>query len=333
MLINEFLANSEAPRTDFIELHNRSNLEVELSGCSLSDDPLTNKFVLPPNTRIPPRGFLAVGQEQLGFGLDSGGETVFLRNSAGTRVLDAVRFGPQAVNVASGRHRDGAREWYPLAEPTPGGPNARIQVHDIVINEIMYKPISTLEDDQYVELYNQGTNAVDLGGWRFTAGIDYEFPTGTVLVADGYLVVAKNALRLQTNYPGLTPRNTQGNFKGRLGKKSDRVALTRPDSNVTTNGLGQVGTNTVYVVVDEVQDITNIQLKCILQSLIHPSHFILTGDSNQIVHPNFFSWSKVKTYFYQSGDAGSQTSPREATQYLPRQRMCLQVRLQHAQRM
>lgn len=60
------------------------------------------------------------------------------------------------------------------------------------------------------------------------------------------------------------------------------------------------------IVVDEVQDITNIQLKCILQSLKEKSGFILTGDSNQIVHPNFFSWSKLKTYFYQSGDAGKQ---------------------------
>jgi hypothetical protein len=53
-----------------------------------------------------------------------------------------------------------------------------------------------------------------------------------------------------------------------------------------------------YVMIDEVQDITNIQLKCILASLKDPAHFILTGDSNQIVHPNFFSWSKIKTYFY-----------------------------------
>lgn len=63
-----------------------------------------------------------------------------------------------------------------------------------------------------------------------------------------------------------------------------------------------------YIMVDEVQDITNIQLKCILQSLTGKSNFILTGDSNQIVHPNFFSWSKVKTYFHQSGDAGKQVS-------------------------
>ncbi|MDR1882908.1 MAG: PhoH family protein [Prevotella sp.] len=57
-----------------------------------------------------------------------------------------------------------------------------------------------------------------------------------------------------------------------------------------------------YIMVDEVQDITNIQLKCILASLKQKSHFILAGDSNQIVHPNFFSWSKIKTYFYEESD-------------------------------
>lgn len=56
-----------------------------------------------------------------------------------------------------------------------------------------------------------------------------------------------------------------------------------------------------YIMVDEVQDITGIQLKCILQSLNNNSNFILTGDSNQIVHPNFFSWSKIKSYLYQHG--------------------------------
>jgi hypothetical protein len=53
-----------------------------------------------------------------------------------------------------------------------------------------------------------------------------------------------------------------------------------------------------FVVVDEVQDLTTIQLQLILKSLREPQHFILCGDSNQIVHPNFFSWSKLKTFFY-----------------------------------
>lgn len=53
-----------------------------------------------------------------------------------------------------------------------------------------------------------------------------------------------------------------------------------------------------FIVIDEVQDFTNIQLYLILQSLHIPENFILCGDSNQIVHPNFFSWTNVKTMFY-----------------------------------
>jgi hypothetical protein len=55
-----------------------------------------------------------------------------------------------------------------------------------------------------------------------------------------------------------------------------------------------------YVVVDEVQDFTNIQLQVILKSLKNPVGFVLCGDANQIVHPNFFSWSSLKTMFYHS---------------------------------
>ena len=53
-----------------------------------------------------------------------------------------------------------------------------------------------------------------------------------------------------------------------------------------------------FIVVDEVQDITNIQLQLILRSLKKAGHFILCGDSNQIVHPNFFSWSNIKSMLY-----------------------------------
>ena len=62
-----------------------------------------------------------------------------------------------------------------------------------------------------------------------------------------------------------------------------------------------------YVLIDEVQDITNIQLKLILNSLKHNSNFILSGDSNQIVHPNFFSWSKIKSMFYLTDLKGTLT--------------------------
>ena len=53
-----------------------------------------------------------------------------------------------------------------------------------------------------------------------------------------------------------------------------------------------------FIVIDEVQDITPVQLALVLKTLKKPGQFLLCGDSNQIVHPNFFSWAQVKSLFW-----------------------------------
>lgn len=71
------------------------------------------------------------------------------------------------------------------------------------------------------------------------------------------------------------------------------------DSNITANEYHSIITPRYdAIVVDEVQDFTNSQLSLVLKSLKQSGQFLLCGDANQIVHPNFFSWSKLKSYFY-----------------------------------
>jgi hypothetical protein len=55
-----------------------------------------------------------------------------------------------------------------------------------------------------------------------------------------------------------------------------------------------------FIFIDEVQDLTNIQLFLILSTLKKGLQFVLSGDSNQIVHPNFFSWSHLKTMLFKT---------------------------------
>jgi hypothetical protein len=69
-----------------------------------------------------------------------------------------------------------------------------------------------------------------------------------------------------------------------------------------------------FIVIDEVQDLTGVQLALVLACLKAPGQFLLCGDSNQIVHPNFFSWAAVKTMFWQ-GLAG-QAAQRQQLQVL-----------------
>lgn len=68
---------------------------------------------------------------------------------------------------------------------------------------------------------------------------------------------------------------------------------------VAQDWLARASARYDFVVIDEVQDITPVQLALVLKTLRKPGHFLLCGDSNQIVHPNFFSWAQVKSLFWQ----------------------------------
>ena len=245
VVLNEVLAHSEnAGVPQFVELYNHSNATNDLSGCILTDDASLNKFVISPGTLIPPAGFVSFNQSQLGFSLNPAGGTVYFIKPDGSRILDAVQFEPQADGVSLGRWPDGADAFYPLAARTPGTNNGGALSRDVIINELMYDPISGNDDDQYIELYNRGTNTVNLAGWRFAAAVNFTFPANTVLAPDSYLVVAHNQANLFAHYPNLNEANTVGNYTGSLAHHGERVALAMPQ---TLNG-----TSSIYVVEDEV---------------------------------------------------------------------------------
>ena len=252
VVINEFFANSEPPLEDYIELYNHGASPVDISGCSLSDDRNTNKFIIPNVPLLSARGFVVFTQTQLGFALASSGETIYLRNPTRTRVLDAVRYEAQGSGVASGRTPDGAPFFSALTARTPGLANSPASIPDIGINELMYHPISLNADDEYVELFNRGTGTEDLSGWRLQEAVTFRFPPGTRVPPGGYLVVARNLARLLSLYPNLGPTNALGDFNGSLADSGERVVLARPEESIsTTNGL--VLTNVNFVVVDEVR--------------------------------------------------------------------------------
>ena len=252
VVINEFLAHTDPPFQDFIELYNHSNSPVDVSGCWLTDSPTTNRFRIPDNTSIPARGFLVFYQTELGFALDAEGETIYFLDPDATRVLDAVRFGGQENGVASGRSPDGAPAIQRLFLPTPGSANAPRRLDPIVINEIMYHPITEDDNDEFVELHNRSASPVDVSGWRFIDGIDFRIPENTVIPPGQFLVVAKNVTHLRENYPQLTTANSVGNYSGTLANAGERIALAKRDFVVRTNDVGNLVTNTLQIVVAEV---------------------------------------------------------------------------------
>ncbi|MCP4872445.1 MAG: hypothetical protein GY898_27440 [Proteobacteria bacterium] len=150
---------------------------------------------------LDPGALAAVDDLALSLGVD---EVLFLYAADGETLLDAVRL----TEATRGRAAAGGA-WRVPAEDTPGAPNAIDLNEDVVINEVMYHPAVGAEE--WVEVYNRGADAVDLSGWSLVDAVGFEFPPGSVLEADGYLVV--------------------GDFDGRLDNASDRIVLLDASGN------------------------------------------------------------------------------------------------------
>ena len=105
--------------------------------------------------------------------------------------------------------------------------SSRAADKDIIINEIMYHPPLDLEELQYVELFNRGQASVDLSGWSFAKGIQFDFPKSTQLAAGGYLVVCRNTKMFAGNYGNKIA--ALGDFTGKLSHRGEKIELNNAE--------------------------------------------------------------------------------------------------------
>ncbi len=99
-------------------------------------------------------------------------------------------------------------------------PPAAAAPTDVVINEMMFHAVSDLDGDDYLELFNRGTTAVDLSGWTFS-GVTLTLAPGTTINPGGFLVVARDAVQFQATY-GFAPAAVYG---GNLSNSGETVAV------------------------------------------------------------------------------------------------------------
>ncbi len=104
---------------------------------------------------------------------------------------------------------------------------------DVVINEFSYDPSDEGEEGgalrEFIELYNPGSETVDLTGYSFSAGIQYTFPDGSTLAPNSYLVVARvPTLWMWWNQPF----TVLGPYEGKLSNGGEKIALQRQNGSI-----------------------------------------------------------------------------------------------------
>ncbi len=92
----------------------------------------------------------------------------------------------------------------------------------LIINEIHHNPDVKTEQVEFIELYNKTTNIINIGGWYFSDGVQYTFPSGTTIAPRGYVVIAQNPTALKTKY-GYS--GAYGPYAGGLSKYGEKLTL------------------------------------------------------------------------------------------------------------
>lgn len=194
--------------TDWIELHAPGSSAVSASLFKLSDNRSLTGLIDLAGT-VPAGGYLSF---PVTITPDENGDLdLFLVK--GSTVVDAVRL-DRDNNEESFQSLPVGEEWFGgpgHTENAPNDPSARET--SIVINEIMYDAPSDQGTGEFIELYNRGTETVDLSGWEITNGVRFDFPDGTSLAAGEYLVIAADLDCFNDSYPGVP---AIGNWRGTL---------------------------------------------------------------------------------------------------------------------
>jgi hypothetical protein len=263
-------------------LFNPSGAAVDIGGWFLSDDPANlRKYQIASGTIIPPLGFKVLYETNFNGGVGSSvpftfnsarGDSVHLSQPGTAGSLTGWRavadFGPSANGVSFGRYLTSVgAEFVPMSLHTfgvgspasvsqfrtgTGAVNAYPRVGPVVINEILFHPVSgsgtnlvEAPNEEFVELENLAAAPVPLrdepdhpeNTWRLAGGIEFNFPTNASVPALGRLLVvnfdpiadpaALTSFRLKYAVPAGVP--VLGPFSGRLNNEGETVALLRPD--------------------------------------------------------------------------------------------------------
>lgn len=221
--LNEVHINASGA-VDWIELRNHNSTSLSLDGLFLSGSrDFSDKVALTGS--ISGNGYASVDVQ---FPLTDNAVTLFLITSSDT-VLRGEKFSRANGEVAFQAFPEGGNEWYGGSTATRDAKNVPVRETAIVINEIMYDPPSDQNYSEFIELYNRGTTAVDLSGWTFTDGVNFDIPSGTSLAPGEYLAVAADQAWMQATYPGI---RVIGNYSGQLRTSGELLRLEDAQDNL-----------------------------------------------------------------------------------------------------
>jgi hypothetical protein len=188
------------------------------------------------------------------------------QHEANAAVFDIYDVTDKKGNLRAGRNVLAIQGFNHSADPVDllivpelhGGTLGPSIIRQPVINfgAIETSPVSGNQDEEFIQLLNPNSIAVDVSGWRLTGGIKHTLAPGTVLPPNGALYLSPNAAAFRAR--AVSPKGgqglfVQGGYSGHLSNLGETLTLI--DSSGSTNNVttyqGQPSDAQRYLVVSE----------------------------------------------------------------------------------
>jgi len=238
---------------DWLEVYNYGSNPLDISDWHISDSKLINDYIFPTGALLPAYGHMVVAEDTslfkasypgincygpLGFGLSNKKETVSLldiqrANIASFTYYDSIPWFEAAdglgrtleLHTGASDLNDPAN-WF--AGCMGGSPGQSYQPceDNVVFSEINYNSDVSADAGDWVELFNPGTNAFDISGWKFSDSDNlhlFPIPPGTVIPAAGYMVLYGDKLKFESSFPSVS--NKSGPFVFGLSGSGEAIRL------------------------------------------------------------------------------------------------------------
>ncbi|MFT5107156.1 MAG: hypothetical protein ACI9UA_002785, partial [Pseudoalteromonas tetraodonis] len=222
LLISEIHIDADG-KIDWIELHAPANA-IDATGLTLASIS-SGTDATPLAGNIPAGGYQSFEVDFLP--AENGNIDIFL--AAGDTIIDARKVDRDLGQESFQALPQGGEFYGGQGHTRDAANNANLPNTDIVINEIMYDTPSDQRNGEFIEVYNRGASSVDLSDWRFTAGIGFDFPPGTSIAPNGYLVIAADAACISSAHGGIT---VLGDWSGTLRDGGELIQLRDNSDNL-----------------------------------------------------------------------------------------------------
>ncbi|MDZ4757281.1 MAG: lamin tail domain-containing protein [Bacteroidota bacterium] len=239
---------------NWIELHNNSSMAVDLTGYKLKTSKdyafyeFADNYILPANKyivicedtalfkKVYPSVYNRLGN--IKFPLDNHTDSVVLIDNKGkNKIAFAFTDSLPWPECADGTGRTlelktdssvmkNGSSWFNGCIGGSPGKAYSICFENIIISEISYNAKGSHDAGEWVELHNTTNSNQSVSLWHFKDGDDshdYTIPAGTIIPANGYLVLANTKQKFKKIYPNV--KNVVDSFNFSLSNNGENLRL------------------------------------------------------------------------------------------------------------